>query len=64
MKGRPLEELDEIFQNRVSVRAFPKYECVSSQVAREIASERPENGNVGTRSGKEGVNVTCVEEVG
>ncbi|KAL1970126.1 hypothetical protein VTN77DRAFT_6531 [Rasamsonia byssochlamydoides] len=35
MKGRTLEELDEMFQNRVSVRAFPSYQCVSSERARE-----------------------------
>lgn len=37
MKGRSLEELDELFQNRVSVKDFPKYHCVSSERAREIA---------------------------
>jgi hypothetical protein len=37
MKGRSLEELDELFQNHVSVRGFPKYECVSSDRAKEIA---------------------------
>lgn len=37
MKGRSLEELDELFQNGVSVRQFPKYECVSSERAREVA---------------------------
>lgn len=28
MKGRSLEELDELFFNKVSVRNFPKYHCV------------------------------------
>lgn len=37
MKGRSLEELDELFQNRVSVRDFPKYQCVSSERAKEVA---------------------------
>ena len=37
MKGRSLEELDELFQNHVSVRDFPKYECLSSERAKEIA---------------------------
>ena len=50
MKGRSLEELDEMFQNRVSVRNFPKYHCVSSERAREIAAkdvaELPEEKNV------------------
>lgn len=40
MKGRSLEELDELFQNRVSVRNFRKYQCVSSQQAREIAEQK------------------------
>lgn len=33
MKGRSLEELDEMFLNRVSVRQFPKYECALRQDA-------------------------------
>jgi hypothetical protein len=37
MKDRSLEELDELFQNRVSVRDFKKYQCVSSERAREVA---------------------------
>jgi hypothetical protein len=37
MKGRSLEELDEMFQNRVPRREFPKYQCLSSERAREIA---------------------------
>jgi hypothetical protein len=37
MKGRTLEELDELFQNRVSVRDFPGYECLSSERAKEVA---------------------------
>jgi hypothetical protein len=36
-KGRSLEELDELFQNRVSVRDFPKYQCISSEKAKDIA---------------------------
>jgi hypothetical protein len=39
MKGRSLEELDEMFQNRVPRRDFPKYQCVSSERAREIAGQ-------------------------
>ncbi|PKS13154.1 hypothetical protein jhhlp_000496 [Lomentospora prolificans] len=39
MKGRTLEELDELFQNRVSVRDFPHYECVSSENAKRLAAE-------------------------
>lgn len=37
MKDRSLEELDELFQNRVPVRGFAKYQCVSSERAKEIA---------------------------
>lgn len=33
MKGRSLEELDEMFINRVSVRNFRKYECALRQDA-------------------------------
>jgi len=39
MKGRSLEELDELFQNRVSVKDFPKYQCVSSERAKEAANK-------------------------
>jgi hypothetical protein len=36
-KGRSLEEIDEMFENRVSVRDFKSYVCLSSETAREIA---------------------------
>ena len=39
MKGRSLEELDELFQNRVSVRNFKTYQCVSSERAKEIVEQ-------------------------
>jgi hypothetical protein len=35
-KGRSLEEIDEMFENHVSVRGFKKYHCISSETAREI----------------------------
>jgi len=38
MKGRTLEELDELFQNRISVRDFAQYECLSSEMAKEMAA--------------------------
>ncbi|KAH8886061.1 MFS transporter [Thozetella sp. PMI_491] len=38
VKGRTLEEIDELFQNKVSTFDFPKYECISGQRARELAS--------------------------
>jgi hypothetical protein len=44
MQGRSLEELDELFQNRVSVKDFPKYHCVSSERAREIALKVTDDG--------------------
>jgi len=39
MKGRTLEELDELFQNRISVRDFAQYECLSSEKAKEVATK-------------------------
>lgn len=35
MRNRTLEEIDELFQERVSTRQFPKYQCVSTERARE-----------------------------
>lgn len=58
MKGRSLEELDEMFQNRVSVRDFPTYQCISSERAREIAVK--EVGDIGI---EKNVVVTHSEEV-
>jgi hypothetical protein len=43
IKGRSLEEIDELFQNRVSVRNFPKYECISSTRAHEIVVQDLKN---------------------
>ncbi|KAK1770688.1 hypothetical protein QBC33DRAFT_512426 [Phialemonium atrogriseum] len=37
IKGRSLEEIDELFQNRVSAKGFPGYEYITSTRAREIA---------------------------
>ncbi|KAF2639753.1 MFS transporter [Massarina eburnea CBS 473.64] len=37
MRGRSLEEIDELFENRVHRRSFPSYHCVSSERAREQA---------------------------
>jgi hypothetical protein len=58
MKGRSLEELDEMFQKRVSVRDFPKYHCVSSERAREIAVKE-----IGGINDEKSVVVTHSEEV-
>lgn len=35
MKGRSLEELDEMFRERVSVRNFRKYECALTVEAQQ-----------------------------
>lgn len=35
MRNRTLEEIDELFQERVPTRQFAKYHCVSSERARE-----------------------------
>jgi len=37
VKGRSLEEIDELFQHRVTVKQFPKYETVSAIRAHEAA---------------------------
>lgn len=37
IKGRSREEIDELFQNRVSVKDFPRYERITSTRAHEIA---------------------------
>lgn len=39
-KGRSLEEIDEMFVNKVPRREFKKYQCVSSERAREIAEQQ------------------------
>lgn len=39
MKGRTLEELDEMFQNRVSVRKFRTYKCNVRDNAQQDAQE-------------------------
>ncbi|KAF2470708.1 MFS transporter [Lindgomyces ingoldianus] len=37
MRNRSLEEIDEIFNNKVATFDFPKYQCVSSERAKELA---------------------------
>ncbi|KAJ4295542.1 hypothetical protein N0V90_007555 [Kalmusia sp. IMI 367209] len=37
MRGRSLEEIDEMFQNRVPTWEFPAYHCISADRAREQA---------------------------
>jgi len=40
MTGRSLEELDELFEKRISVKDFPKYECEITRQAHEIAAQK------------------------
>lgn len=47
MKGRSLEELDEMFQNRVPRRQFPKYQCLSSERAKEIVEKHIDDSKGG-----------------
>jgi hypothetical protein len=35
MRNRTLEEIDELFQNKVPTRQFRTYQCLSSERARE-----------------------------
>ncbi|KAK2770679.1 hypothetical protein FQN53_005390 [Emmonsiellopsis sp. PD_33] len=59
MNGRSLEEIDELFENRVSVREFSKYQCISSAQAREIAAT-----NVNEKNEEEGMSVENEVAVG
>ncbi|OAA61662.1 General substrate transporter [Niveomyces insectorum RCEF 264] len=43
-KGRSLEEIDELFENRVSVWRFKSYQCISSEAAKEIVKKDHEAG--------------------
>ncbi|KAM7203025.1 General substrate transporter [Rhypophila sp. PSN 637] len=55
IKGRSLEEIDELFQKGISVRDFPKYECESSTRAHEVAVrevKRAEGTPVGSSEGE------------
>lgn len=64
MKGRTLEEIDELFQNRVSVRDFRKYECISSSEAREAAIEtRKELNDIRQTDSTKETEVSHIEEV-
>ncbi|KAI0477215.1 MFS transporter [Xylariaceae sp. FL0804] len=38
VKGRSLEEIDELFENRVKTRDFPKYKCISAEQAHDMAA--------------------------
>ncbi|KAL1861184.1 hypothetical protein Plec18170_001699 [Paecilomyces lecythidis] len=47
MKGRSLEELDEIFAAGVSARKFPSYQCVIKEVAiRDLKSSEAQAGEI------------------
>ena len=39
MKGRSLEEIDELFEKRVPLRQFPRYECECTQNAHNLVAE-------------------------
>lgn len=54
MKGRSLEELDEMFANRVSVRNFRKYQCA-------LTLEVENDGKVGLTDDK--AEAVCVENM-
>ncbi|KAI1391846.1 general substrate transporter [Hypoxylon trugodes] len=49
MKGRSLEEIDELFKKRVATRDFPTFECQSSSQAHEIALHKMEEAKVTTQ---------------
>ncbi len=51
-RGRTLEEIDEMFVNRVPRRQCKTYQCVSSERAREIAVKVVEDEGV-----KDGITV-------
>jgi hypothetical protein len=42
VKGRSLEEIDELFEKKISVKEFPKYQCEISTRAHDIAIHRDE----------------------
>jgi pimeloyl-CoA synthetase len=48
-RGRTLEEIDEMFVNKVPRRQFKTYQCVSSERAREIAVKV--GGDEGVKAG-------------
>ncbi|KIX01019.1 uncharacterized protein Z518_10085 [Rhinocladiella mackenziei CBS 650.93] len=63
MKGRTLEELDELFLNRVSVWDFPKYQChLRQDAANDVRIKRNEEENKGLGIDKDG-SATHAEEV-
>ena len=39
MKGRSLEEIDELFEKRVPLRQFARYECECTQNAHNFVTE-------------------------
>lgn len=40
MKGRSLEEIDELFEKRISVKEFSTYECDCTRQAHEIVTQK------------------------
>jgi hypothetical protein len=47
VKGRTLEEIDELFEKRISIKEFPKYECQSSTQAQNIIVQKLEEKRSG-----------------
>ncbi|KAF2190562.1 MFS transporter [Zopfia rhizophila CBS 207.26] len=56
MRNRSLEEIDELFRNKVSTREFPTYQCVSSERAKELALKHT-GVNSGSAAGEKRVEV-------
>jgi len=40
MKGRSLEEIDEMFEKRVPIRKFATYECECTKQAHDLVVEK------------------------
>ncbi|KAI1102458.1 general substrate transporter [Jackrogersella minutella] len=49
MKGRSLEEIDELFEKRVPTRGFPIFECQSSSEAYDIVLHKMEEVRISVR---------------
>lgn len=62
-KNRSLEEIDELFENRVSVKGFNTYHTkIAEKALRDVRGSVAENGSTGTETEK-GVMERHVEKV-
>ena len=52
MKGRSLEELDEIFEAGMPARRFPEYKC---KIVEEVKQDVLTHGTVTVAASKQGV---------